>query len=292
MHFSTRDGPGIRTTVFLKGCLLHCLWCHNPESQSPGLELMLRPNLCIACGTCVPVCTEGAISMLDGVITTERAKCTLCGDCVEVCTADARAIVGREITVGEVMAEIEKDIPFFDQSGGGVTFSGGEALLQPEFLYLLLKSCKEKGIHTALDTSGAVAWRIIERVRLFVDLFLYDLKALDDGVHRRFTGVSNRLILSNLRRLSELGHNIILRIPLIPGVNDSPEAMEAVGKFAASLPHLNGLDVLPYHLAGVEKYRRLNKEYTLAEIVPPSEEKVESITEVLKGFSLNITVGG
>jgi pyruvate formate lyase activating enzyme len=292
MHFSTRDGPGIRTTVFLKGCPLHCMWCHNPESQSSKPELLLRPNLCIACETCLEICPEGAITVNGGVITTDRTKCTLCGKCVEACTAEARAIVGREVTVREVMAEIEKDIPFYDQSGGGVTFSGGEALLQPEFLLALLKSCKEKGLHTALDTSGAVSWRVVERVRPYVDLFLYDLKALDDQVHKKFTGVSNRLILSNLRRLSELGHNIILRIPLIPGVNDRPETMAAIGGFAVSLPHLIGLDILPYHQAGVEKYRRLEKEYVLSGIMPPSIEKLESIAEVLKDFSLNVQVGG
>ncbi len=292
MHFSTRDGPGIRTTVFFKGCPLHCLWCHNPESQSSKIELMLRPNLCIACHSCLEVCAEGAITLSGGVITTDRSKCNLCGKCVEVCTADARALVGREVTVGEVMAEIEKDIPFYDQSGGGVTFSGGEALLQPDFLLALLKDCKAKGLHTALDTSGAASWKVIERVRPYVDLFLYDLKALDDRIHREFTGVSNRLILSNLRRLSELGQNIVLRIPLIPGVNDSPEAMEAIGGFALSLPHLMGLEVLPYHQAGVEKYRRLDKEYALAGMAPPSKEKVESIAEVLKNFKLHIKVGG
>ena len=292
MHFSTRDGPGIRTTVFLKGCPLHCLWCHNPESQSPTLELMLRPNLCIACETCISVCPEGAITLVGGVITTERAKCTLCAECVETCTAEARAIVGREMTAFEVMAEIEKDVAFYDESAGGVTFSGGEALLQPDFLLEMLKSCQEKGLHTALDTSGLASWKVIERIRPYVDLFLYDLKALDDQVHRKYTGVSNRLILSNLRRLSELGHSIILRMPLIPGVNDSPEAIAAVGTFAASLPHLIHLEILPYHQAGVEKYHRLEKNYALASINPPSRENLDGIAEILRGYRLNILVGG
>ncbi len=292
MHFSTRDGPGIRTTVFFKGCPLHCQWCHNPESQSLKTELMLRPHLCIACESCLAACPEGAIAVTGGVIVTDRAKCTLCGKCVEVCTAEARAIVGREMTVGEVMAEVEKDVSFYDQSGGGVTFSGGEALLQPAFLLDLLRSCKQKGIHTALDTSGAAAWKVIEQVRPYVDLFLYDLKALDERVHRNFTGVSNRLILANLRRLSALGHKIVLRVPLIPGVNDSPEAMAAIGSFAVSLPHLDGLEVLPYHQAGVEKYHRLEKEYALEGLLPPSKEKIESIAEVLRSYRLNIQVGG
>lgn len=292
MHFSTRDGPGIRTTVFLKGCPLHCEWCHNPESQLSGPELMLRPNLCILCDACLPACPQGAIIRQGDEYITDRARCDLCGKCVEVCNADARAIVGREMTVSEVMAEIEKDVVFFDQSGGGVTFSGGEALLQRQFLLELLKACKGRGIHTALDTSGFAAWAVMEAVRPYVDLFLYDLKAMDDEQHRRYTGVSNRLILSNLRRLSELGHAIILRMPLIPGVNDTPQAIQAAGEFAASLPHLLHLEVLPYHQAGVEKYRRLDKGYLLTDMIPPSAEKVSAIAGELREYHLDIQVGG
>ena len=292
MHFSTHDGPGIRTTVFLKGCPLSCAWCHNPESQSRGLELMLRPNLCIACEACITACPEGAISLNDGAIVTDRSKCNLCGICVEVCNAEARAMVGRELSVDEVMAEILKDVIFYDESGGGVTFSGGEALMQPDFLLELLQACKEKGVHTAVDTCGFANWGVIERVRSFVDLFLYDLKTLDEEAHRQYTGVPNRPILANLRRLSELGHSVILRMPLIPGVNDSEEAIQAVGQFAASLPNLARLDILPYHEAGVEKYRRLDKVYSLAEITPPSDGRVAAVASVLRGYHLNIQVGG
>jgi pyruvate formate lyase activating enzyme len=292
MHFSTHDGPGIRTTVFLKGCPLHCAWCHNPESQARGLELMLRPNLCIACEECIEACAEGAITIRDGVIVTDRAKCNLCGKCVEVCNAEARALVGREMTVAEVMAEVQKDAIFYDESRGGVTFSGGEALMQPEFLLELLQACKEKGFHTAVDTCGFANWKVIERVRPFVDLFLYDLKTLDDEAHRRYTGVSNRPILANLKRLVDLGQPLILRMPLIPGVNDNPEAIREVGQFAASLPHLARLDILPYHQAGVEKYNRLDKVYHLAETTPPSDGEVAEVANILKGFDLNIQVGG
>ena len=256
------------------------------------MQAAARTNLCIDCGTCLSVCPEGAVAVVDGVITTDRAKCTLCGECVETCTAEARAIVGREMTVGEVMAEILKDGPFYDESGGGVTFSGGEALLQPDFLLELLQSCKEKGLHTVLDTSGLASWKVIERIRPYVDLFLYDIKALDDRVHREYTGVSNRLILSNLRQLSLLGQSIILRMPLIPGVNDSADAIAAVGDFAASLPNLIHLEILPYHQAGVEKYRRLEKDYALAETIPPTREKLDEVAEVLRGYRLNIQVGG
>ena len=292
MHFSTRDGPGIRTTVFLKGCPLSCEWCHNPESQQLGPELMLRPNLCIACEACLPACPEGAISRQGDEYITDRSICNLCGICVEACNADARAIVGGEMSVAEVMAEIEKDVIFFDESGGGVTFSGGEALLQREFLLELLQACKQKGIATAVDTSGFATWQVIDSVRPFVDLFLYDLKVMDEEQHRKFTGVSNRLILANLRRLSELGHAIILRMPLIPGVNDSPEAIRAVGQFASSLPNLQHLEILPYHQAGVEKYRRLDKEYGLSDLVPPTGEHINAVAGELREYHLNIQVGG
>jgi len=253
---------------------------------------MLRPNLCIACEECIAACAEGAISLIGGVIETDRAKCNLCGLCVEVCNAEARAIVGQEMTVSEVMVEIQKDVIFYDESGGGVTFSGGEALMQPDFLVELLQACKERDIHTAVDTCGFANWNVIERVRPYVDLFLYDLKTLDEGAHRRYTGVPNGPILANLRRLSALGVPLILRMPLIPGMNDTPEAIRAVGQFAASLPNLERLDVLPYHEAGVEKYRRLDKVYNLAEINPPSDGEVEEIASVLRGYHLNIQVGG
>ncbi|HVP22084.1 MAG TPA: glycyl-radical enzyme activating protein [Anaerolineaceae bacterium] len=292
MHFSTRDGPGIRTTVFLKGCPLHCTWCHNPESQAIKPELMLRPNLCIACETCISICPEGAISRIGDMFVTDRLKCTLCGTCVAACTSEARQIAGREMTVEQVLAEIAKDTAFFDESGGGVTFSGGEALLQRDFLLALLKACKEKGIHTALDTSGFATWPVIDSVRAYVDLFLYDLKSLDDKIHRENTGVSNELILSNLRRLSELGHAIVLRMPLIPGINDSEQAIQAAGELAAGLPHLLGLEILPYHKAGVEKYRRLDREYELAGLIPPAGEQVEWIAKVLREHHLIVNVGG
>ncbi len=292
MHFSTRDGPGIRTTVFLKGCPLHCAWCHNPESQSIKPELMLRPNLCIACETCLSACPQGAIALVDGEYVTDRSACTLCGNCVDACTAEARQIVGREMTEGQVMAEVLKDLAFYDESGGGVTFSGGEALLQHHFLLALLKACRNAGIHTAVDTSGFATWAVIDQIRPYVDLFLYDLKALDDRIHRQYTGVSNALILSNLQRLSSLGHAILLRMPLIPGINDSPEAIRAAGELAASLPNLAGLEILPYHLAGVEKYRRLDIQYELPGLVPPAGDQVEAAAQVLREYKLSVHVGG
>ena len=290
--FSIHDGPGIRTTVFLKGCPLHCQWCHNPESQLPGAELVLRGERCIRCGACVDVCPAGAISLNGNLPLTDRSVCTRCGVCVEVCYADARELVGREITVDQMMLEIERDVAFYDESGGGVTFSGGEPLAQPAFLLVLLQACRAREIHTAVDTCGYSAWQVFDRIRPHTALFLYDLKLMDDARHRAFTGVSNTLILDNLRRLSQLGHDIIVRMPIIPRVNDDLENLQQTAAFAASLPHLRRLDILPYHRAGADKYTRGDKVYALPELAPPSPARMAEIAQILQGSHLQVKIGG
>jgi len=253
---------------------------------------MFRERRCIRCGTCQTVCAQGAISVVGDVVSTDREKCTLCGTCVEACYAEAREIVGREVTVAEVMAEIEQDIAFYDQSGGGVTLSGGEPLVQRDFLLALLRACQEKEIHTAVDTCGFATWETLDRLREHVDLFLYDLKLMDDARHPKFTGVSNETILRNLQRLSTLGHDIILRVPIIPGINDDEENIRRTGAFAAALPRLNQLNVLPYHHAGADKCSRLNRIYGLPETRPPSDERMFEIVQILQGFGLPIKIGG
>jgi pyruvate formate lyase activating enzyme len=290
--FSLHDGPGIRTTVFLKGCPLICWWCHNPESQALEPELVFRSNRCILCEACMSACEQGAISCDGDTISTDTEKCTLCGACVEVCYAEAREMIGREVTVSQVMAEIERDVAFYDESGGGVTFSGGEPLLQRDFLLALLRACKEKEIHTAVDTCGFSSWETLDSIRGYVDLFLYDLKLMDDAKHRELTGVSNELILRNVQALSQQGHNIALRVPIIPGINDDDESVRQIGAFAAALPRLNQVDVLPYHRAGVDKYTRLNKVYKLPEIRPPSEERMAEIAQLLIECGLQVKIGG
>jgi pyruvate formate lyase activating enzyme len=286
--FSIHDGPGIRTTVFFKGCPLSCWWCHNPESQAPEPELVFQKSRCIRCGTCLEVCAQGAISWDGDVVSTNREKCVLCGACVEACYAEARTIVGQEMTVAQVMAEIERDIAFYDESGGGVTFSGGEPLSQRDFLSALLQACKEKEIHTAVDTCGFATWETCDSVREHVDLFLYDLKLMDDAKHRKFTGVSNELILRNLQMLSTREHNITLRVPIIPGINDDDKNIRQTGAFATALPHLNRVDILPYHHAGAEKCNRLHKVYGLPETRPPSDERMAKIAQIMRGFGLQI----
>jgi pyruvate formate lyase activating enzyme len=226
------------------------------------------------------------------MISTDAESCTLCGDCVEVCYAEAREIAGREVTVAQVMAEIEQDISFYDESGGGVTFSGGEPLSQPDFLLALLQACKEKELHTTVDTCGFAPWETLDSIRECVDLFLYDLKLMDDARHRKFTGASNELILRNLRMLSERGHDIFLRVPIVPGINDDDEHIRQIGAFAAALPHLNRVDILPYHHIALEKYKRLNKVYSLPEARPPSDERIAEIAQILEGFGLRVKIGG
>jgi pyruvate formate lyase activating enzyme len=290
--FSIHDGPGIRTTVFFKGCPLYCQWCHNPEGLAPEPELTFRANRCIQCEACLTVCPQGAISQDGDSIVTDAEKCVLCGACVVACYAEARQIVGREMTVAQVMAEIERDVPFYDESGGGATFSGGEPLLQWDFLRELLRACRARGIHTAVDTCGFVPWEILDGVREVVDLFLYDLKLMDDARHREFTGVSNDLILSNLQALSQRGHGIVVRLPLIPGINGDEENVRQTGAFLAALSNLPRVDILPYHRIGGEKYGRLNRSYGLPDVRPPSEERVTEIAQTLAGFGLQVSVGG
>lgn len=290
--FSIHDGPGIRTTVFFKGCPLSCWWCHNPESQALEPERIYWENRCIRCGACQEVCEQEAISFEGDFPLTDDERCTLCGSCVQACYSQAREIVGREMVAAQVIAEIERDIPFYEESGGGVTFSGGEPLSQVGFLLALLQACQERDIHTAVDTCGFAPWESFDRIRERVGLFLYDLKLMDNLRHRKFTGVSNDLVLKNLQALSQRGHHIALRVPIIPGINDDDENLHQMGAFAAGLPHLDRLDILPYHHAATSKYERLDKSYGLSQARPPSDERMAEIAEALRGFGLPVKIGG
>ena len=291
-RYALHDGPGIRTTLFLKGCPLNCWWCHNPESQSPRPERLYRPDRCLRCGACLIACEHGAISWNGDRILTDDTRCTLCGACVEVCYAEAREIVGREMTVPQAMAELERDVAFYDESGGGVTFSGGEPLMQPRFLLALLQACKRAELHTALDTCGLASWQTLDTVRQYVDLFLYDLKLLDDVLHRQFTGMSNETILANLRALSEKGHTIVLRIPIIPGVNDNELTLSQIAEFAATLPHLAGVNLLPYHPTASDKYHRLGRVYQLQDAHPPSTKDMEQFADLMRRYGFPVRIGG
>lgn len=288
--YSINDGPGIRTTVFFSGCPLSCLWCHNPESQSLTAELLYRAGRCLLCGECIEVCPEGAISSDESSnsIITDRQKCTRCQTCVTTCYSGAREFSGREMTVREVMIGIEREIPFYDESHGGVTFSGGEPLMQPTFLSMLLTACRAHEIHTVVDTCGFANWKIFEQIRENVDLFLYDLKHMDSRRHREVTGVPNELILENLRRLSAAGAKCIVRIPIIPGVNDDDENLAASGRFLASLAHIQRVELMEYHDIARAKYEALGRKYALTGTEPPTEAVMHKAADVLRSHGLNV----
>jgi len=259
------DGPGIRTTVFFKGCNLKCAWCHNPESQSPKSQMMFYRDKCIGCGKCSEVCPT-------------KENCTLCGKCTIYCPVDARRVCGKEYTADEVLSEIIKDKAFYDNSGGGVTFSGGECMLQVEFLIELLKKCKENGIHTAIDTAGHVPFESFKKVLPFTDLFLYDIKLFDSEKHQKYVGAKNDLILENYKKLIENGANVIVRIPVIEGVNDNIEEMKNIKNFFEKVGFPQKVELLPYHAMGENKYSAIGK--TLEVFAVPSSDKMTELKAI------------
>lgn len=290
--YSVHDGPGIRTTVFLKGCPLSCWWCHNPESQSARSEPMLRPNLCIACDACIAVCKEGAIVRVDGQLTWAREDCVACGDCAQTCLAGAREMAGREMSVAQVLAELERDRLFYEESGGGVTFSGGEPLLHWRFLAEVLQACRARELHTAVDTSGFAAREVFETILPHTDLFLYDLKHTDPAAHLNYTGVPLEPILRNLERTAECGVPVWLRVPVVPGVNDDDRNLERVGQLAARLPNVRQVNLLPYHTSAASKYERMGRPYLLAGTPAPTDARMQEIAARLRGLGLSVIIGG
>lgn len=290
--FSLHDGPGIRTTVFLKGCGLRCWWCHNPESQHPRPELLLRAELCIQCGACVAECPQAAIQLDGDTYVTDRALCERCGACVAACVAEAREISGQEMTVEQVMDEVLRDVIFYDESGGGVTFSGGEPLLQGDFLFGLLRACKAHDLHTVVDTCGYASTHTLARVRPYVDLFLYDLKVMDDARHREVTGVSNALILDNLHYLAEHDHPVVVRVPVIPGINDDEDNLRQISELVRSMSNIQRVNILPYHKLGKDKYDRLARANPMPETDEPSKDAMLEVKQLLESCGLDVTVGG
>lgn len=290
--YSIHDGPGIRTTVFFKGCYLHCPWCHNPEGQSPKLELVFSELRCRGCQECVKNCPQHALSRSGTETLIDREKCDLCGICAEECSSQALEIIGKEMTVEEVMKEIEKDRIFYDESNGGVTFSGGEPLRQAEFLNALLEECQKNYIHTCLDTSGYAPSEILNKISDKVDLFFYDLKIMDEKKHKEYTGASNKLILENLKKLATKNKKIIIRIPLIAGINDTEENISQTAEFLKPLKIITEISLLPYHRLGSQKYKKLNRPDPSNEFQIPSQEKVEEIKKRLETLGFKIKIGG
>ncbi len=273
-RFSLNDGPGIRTTVFLKGCMLGCVWCHNPESKSIKKQLMLNASRCVGCGMCQTACEKGLHRFSEGVHDIDRERCTACGACAAVC-AGALEIVGRPATVDEVLREVMKDQLFYKNSGGGMTLSGGEPLMQPDFTLALLRGAKEKGLHTAVETCGCAKWAQIEAILPYVDLFLWDVKETDSERHKAFTGTGNALILENLERLNAAGARIILRCPVIPGMNDRDAHFKAIGELSMRLQNVERIDVEPYHPLGRGKSESLGENYPLAHLSFPEDKTVK-----------------
>ncbi len=292
-RYAINDGPGIRIVIFMKGCNLNCAWCHNPESISTETERMYAPAKCIMCGTCVMACPEKAITLTSDGIITDTERCNMTGRCAEVCPTKAIELSGKPMSVAEIMNEIEKERVFFDQSGGGVTFSGGEPLLQSRFLIELLDECGKRGIHTAIDTAGLANTEIILEVAKRTDLFLYDLKILDSEKHRKWVGVPNEKILENLKILAGTGANIIIRIPLVGGVNDDAENMEATARFVSELSgEKKEVNLLPYHKIAQTKYQKLGRpdEFQLLE-EPTKEAQIQAIA-IFQEWGIEAGIGG
>lgn len=269
-RFAVHDGSGIRTTVFFKGCPLSCVWCHNPEGISFGAQLAFYENKCIGCGECVKACPFAAHRISGGTHTYHADFCRHCGTCAAVCPAGALTLYGEEVTAEELLPRLTEDRDFYDNSGGGVTLSGGECLCQPDFCAELLRRLKSEGIHTAVDTCGAVPRHAIDAVLPYTDIFLYDIKAIDENVHKRCTGLSNRLILDNLQYLVSRDKDIEVRIPYVPGFNDGE--VPEIADFLSGLPHITGVRLLPYHNYAGSKYKSLSMKNTLPQILPAKEE--------------------
>jgi pyruvate formate lyase activating enzyme len=288
-RFAVHDGPGVRTTVFLKGCSLNCIWCHNPETISLKPELMLYFERCIGCGACFEACPHGAHEATDEGRVFHRELCTACGLCADACYSGAIKMAGKLTTVDAVLDLIRQDIPFYRTSGGGVTLSGGEPLMQPDFARAILQGCKDDDIHTALDTCGNAHWNVIKSVLPYVDLVLYDLKHISPSKHRTYTGTSNELILKNLRRLADYGVTIEVRMLVIPTINDSRLYIERAAKFLASLNGVIAVRLLAYHSMAGSKYSRLDKPNTLPEVALPDDEQLRCIAGWMEPYGLVVS---
>ncbi len=290
--YAIHDGPNIRTTIFLKGCPLSCQWCHNPEGMSKNIALVSSREKCIGCNTCIDECASQSLSLMKNGITRNTDSCIYCLNCLAACPALVYESTGWETSVEEIVEEIKKDIPFYDQSGGGVTFSGGEPLMQPQFLLELLRSCGVLGIHRIVDTSGYAKTECLLEVAQETEMFLIDLKHMDSEQHRRFTGVSNELILHNIKILAEQGKEICLRIPLIEGFNCDEATIRLCGEFISLLPGVKNVDLLPYHAIAAAKYKKLGMNNPSEQFSPVISEKIVRYTELLTEFGLEVQVGG
>lgn len=289
---SVHDGPGIRTTVFFKGCPLRCDWCHNPESLDGSPEVAISEDRCVACGACADACPEAVDGRPARGPGWDDGACRSCGACAEACPSQARQLIGEARAVADLVAEVERDRSFFEATGGGVTFSGGEPLCHPTFLAACLTACRDRGLHTAVDTSGFASGRVLGDIARLADVLLYDVKHMDPELHRRHTGVDNAAILDNLRALSAAGAEIWIRFPLIPGFNDDEANLDALAGFVAGLPRRHPVFVLPYHATGTDKRRRLGVAPPATGYPTPTDEEVQAVIVRLRAAGLEIRHGG
>lgn len=287
-RMSIHDGPGIRTTLFLKGCNFRCRWCHNPETWRREAQIERIAERCIACGACVPVCRSGALRSEEGGIVLDRERCDSCGLCVSVCPARAMHLVGREVSAEGLMRELQRDMPYFEESGGGVTLSGGEPLLQPAFVREVLSRCRAEGIPTAVETNLSVPSELIEELLPLVGLWMCDLKLADDSLHRRWTGMSNARTVANLRLLGRRGVPLIVRTPVVPGVNDTPEAIGAICALLKDLEGLRCYELLGFHTLGTDKYACLGMENPMPGTEPLPPERLERLREAAAATGIKV----
>lgn len=294
--FSTHDGDGVRTTIFFKGCPLRCMWCHNPESQHYYKELIFHQHKCTACGRCVAKCKQGANSIVDGKIVFDRSKCTACGVCTDWCITEARELAGKEYTVDALVKEAMKDKIFYEQSGGGVTLSGGEVMASQHMDYVeeVCRKLHENGVSVFIDTSGYTDYENLKRILPYVDVFLYDIKVMDPEDHKKYIGVDNALILENLKKLSDEGAGLYIRLPIIQQVNATDEHIESVIHFLKENNiHARQVNLLPYHDIGKGKYASLDMEYHEDEMSVPVSELMEHFKSMFEEQGFNkVNIGG
>jgi len=298
-RYSIHDGPGIRTVVFLKGCPLRCSWCCNPESQLPFQELEFRGSLCQHFGKCISVCPHNAINpdpFVDDLLKIDRSLCTNCGECTLICPNDALSLAGQWMMPEELLIECLKDKDAFRRSGGGVTISGGEPFVQPDFLKALINLLHQNNVHTAIETCGYADWKVIENIVPFINSFLFDLKIIDPNLHAEFTGVSNSIILSNLIKLAKLTSNIVLRVPLIPGLNDDEKNLRSIARIAIE-NEITEIHLMPFHQLGKDKYLRFGHPYKISEIVPfptklEESKWIETRLRIFTEAGLSTQIGG
>lgn len=289
---TTHNGPGLRTVILFKGCPLRCLWCSTPESQKTPIEIAIYPKNCTECGQCLPVCDLKAIRLTEGTVVIDRATCNSCGECAEVCHAEAIMRLGRKMTVEELVAHAKKDMVFYKHSGGGVTLSGGEPLLDPDFTEKLLRALKKEAITVGIDTCGHVPWTNIASVLPYVDFFLWDIKHMNPQKHLKFTGVTNELILSNVRAVSQRGIPLYIRVPLIPGYNDSENNIRLTCEIALELSSVVELHLLPLHHLGQARYLSLNRQYPISDLSLIPDDTLDRMKQLVESYGLKCHVGG